>query len=319
MNKSARPADSVPRSFVGRAPAWAVPYLRLARYDRPIGVWLLALPCLFGLFLAARQTEASLQTLAIAGALFVLGSFVMRGAGCTWNDMLDRDLDAKVARTAGRPLAAGQISLTAAALFLIAQALIGLIVLLQFDRFTVWLTIAALVPVAIYPLMKRITDWPQLVLGIAFNWGALSGWSALTHELSLAPLLLYLGCVFWTLGYDTIYAHQDKTDDAIIGVRSTALRLGPATKPFLAAVYASAILCWGGAITVAGLHAGTYLGLALCAFHLAGQIARARLDDPASCLKVFRSNREAGLLLLAALALGAFLPGGPFDFGAAGR
>jgi 4-hydroxybenzoate polyprenyltransferase len=299
------PADALPRSWVDAAPQAAQPFLRLARFDRPIGTWLLLWPCLWGLALAAPAHLPQWPAMLWYAALFAIGSAAMRGAGCTWNDMTDRDIDAKVARTAGRPLAAGTVSMKAALAFLAVQGLIGLIVLLQFNPYTVALGIASLLPVAVYPFMKRITDWPQAVLGLAFNWGALVGWSALTGGLSAAPLALYLGAALWTVGYDTIYAHQDADDDAIAGVRSTALKFGPRSKRLIAACYLGAILAWAAAIFLAGLGALAYLGLAVTALHLGGQVIRVRTDDPASCLAVFRSNRETGAIVFAALALGS--------------
>jgi 4-hydroxybenzoate polyprenyltransferase len=299
------PADALPRSWVDAAPSAAQPYLRLARFDRPIGTWLLLWPCLWGLALAAPEYGQPWPVLLWYAALFAIGSLAMRGAGCTWNDITDRDIDRKVARTAGRPLAAGTLSLRAALAFLALQGLIGLLVLLQFNGFTVLLGLASLVPVAIYPFMKRITDWPQAVLGLAFNWGALVGWSALAGSLPAAPLLLYLGAALWTVGYDTIYAHQDTDDDAIAGVRSTALKFGARSKALIAACYLGAIFAWAGAIHFGSLGALAYLGLAAAALHLGGQVIRVRTADPASCLEVFRSNRETGAILFAALALGS--------------
>jgi 4-hydroxybenzoate polyprenyltransferase len=309
----AKPADAKRLSWVERTPRAVQPYLRLARFDRPIGFWLLFWPCACGLALAAVGEPYAWQRIVWYGALFALGSIAMRAAGCVWNDIADRKIDAQVARTRGRPLPSGAVSVTAAAVFLVVLALIGLAVLLQFNRFAIFLGLASLVPVALYPFMKRITHWPQAVLGIAFNWGALMGWAVLKGELSLAPYLLFVGCVLWTIGYDTIYAHQDKEDDAVVGVKSTALLLGGATKPVLWVLYAGALACWIGACLAVKVHHVAYLGLAILGFQLAGQIVRVKLDNPNSCLAVFRTNRDAGLILFIALAAGAMLERGVMD------
>ena len=210
------------------APQWARPYLRVARYDRPIGSWLLLIPCWWSAALASGIAH-DLSRLPLWIALFFIGAFVMRGAGCTWNDITDRDLDARVERTRSRPIPAGQISVRQALAFMMAQALIGLVVLLQFNWFAVATGIASLVIVAIYPFMKRITWWPQLTLGLAFSWGALMGFAAAFARIDLTALLLYAGSISWVIGYDTIYAHQDAEDDALIGVKSTARLFGAKT------------------------------------------------------------------------------------------
>jgi 4-hydroxybenzoate polyprenyltransferase len=304
---SPRPLDAPPQSWVDiYVPLRWRPYLRLARADRPIGTWLLFWPCAFAALLVTTQAPSIWATLWHL-VLFLIGSAVMRGAGCTYNDIVDRDIDAKVARTAGRPIPSGQVGLAAAVAFLIAQLLIGLIVLLQFNAFTIWLGLASMIPVAIYPFMKRFTQWPQAVLGLAFNWGALVGWSAATGSLSLAPVLLYLGCWAWTMGYDTIYAHQDKEDDALVGVGSTALALGDWTKPALAGFYGAAALLWLSAGWFCGLSWPFYLGLALAAGHLAWQTLSVRLDDATSCLTVFRSNRDLGAIVTAAILAGVLV------------
>ncbi len=307
MAAAPKPADSVRRSFVDRAPAGLQPWLRLARFDRPIGFWLLFWPCAFGLTLGAHGLNVPLSRLLLYALLFAVGAIAMRAAGCVWNDIADRDIDAAVARTRGRPLPSGAISVRGALVFLVLLALTGLAVLLQFNRFSVLLGLASLVPVAIYPFMKRITHWPQAVLGVAFNWGALMGWAVIHGDLALPPYLLFVGCILWTIGYDTIYAHQDKEDDAIVGVKSTALMFGAATKPMLWLLYGGAIVCW----TVAGLqvklHQAYYLGLAILAFQLAGQIVRVKLDNATSCLAVFRSNRDAGAILFLSLLAGVAL------------
>ncbi|NOT39350.1 MAG: 4-hydroxybenzoate octaprenyltransferase [Alphaproteobacteria bacterium] len=228
----------------------------------------------------------------------------MRGAGCTYNDIVDRDIDAKVERTAGRPIPSGQVTLTTAIAFLIGQLLVGLIVLLMLNRFSVILGALSLIPIAIYPFMKRLTDWPQAFLGLTFNWGAMLGWSAMTGGLGVAPMLLFAGCVFWTLGYDTIYAHQDKEDDAMIGVRSTARLLDAQTKPWLAGFYIAAwVLIWGAG-KLSGLGIGFAIGMALVAAHFAWQIIRLDIHDGANCLSTFKSNRDLGLIVLGAILAG---------------
>ena len=301
-------ADAVPGNWVDHlAPPAARPYLRLARADRPIGAWLLLWPCWWSVALAARVKGWDLGDLWHL-ALLIVGAFVMRGAGCTYNDILDRDIDAKVERTRSRPLPSGQVGLRAALAFLAAQALLGLAVLLQFNRFTVGLGLLSLLPVAVYPLMKRITYWPQTVLGLSFGWGALMGWAAAFGTLSAAPLVLYAAAIAWIIGYDTIYAHQDKEDDALIGVKSTALRFGERTKPWLTAFYA---LFWLGALA-AGKLAGTgsmyLLALVLVALHLAWQVVTLETSDPANCLTRFRSNHLLGAVLFLGLIADALLP-----------
>src|SRR6201993_5651644 len=275
-------ADSTGNWVDSRAPAWARPYLRLSRLDRPIGAWLLLLPCWWSLGLAAVRAAAPVDL--IFTVLFFIGAFAMRGAGCTWNDIVDRDLDARVERTRSRPIPSGQVTVASAAAFLVLQALVGLAVLLQFNRFTIYVGFASLAVVAIYPFMKRITYWPQIVLGLAFSWGALMGWPATFARLDLPALLLYAGAISWVIGYDTIYAHQDREDDALIGIKSTALLFRERTKPMLAVFYALAVTL----IAVSGWSAGAgyifTLGLAAFAAHLAWQIARLDIDDPQNCL-----------------------------------
>jgi 4-hydroxybenzoate polyprenyltransferase len=303
-----RVADSTGNWVDGLAPAWARPYLRLARLDRPIGSWLLLLPCWWSTGLAAVHAGGVDGGHVLRHvALFFIGAFAMRGAGCTWNDIVDRDLDARVERTRSRPIPSGQVTVAAAAAFLALQALVGLAVLLQFNRLTVMVGLASLAVVAVYPFMKRITYWPQIVLGLAFSWGALMGWPAALGRLDLPALLLYAGAIAWVIGYDTIYAHQDREDDALIGIKSTALLFGASTKPMLALFYALAVVL----IELAGWRAGAGLvfafGLLAFAAHLAWQIARLDIDDPDLCLRVFKSNRDAGLILFAGLLLDAFL------------
>jgi len=288
------------------APAWSRPYLRLARLDRPIGSWLLLLPCWWSVALATTAGHRAAPGLTLL-ALFFVGAFAMRGAGCTWNDIVDRDLDRSVERTRSRPIPSGQVSVLQAAIFLVAQALIGLAVLLSFNPFTIALGIASLAIVAIYPFMKRITYWPQIVLGLAFSWGALMGWAAVFARLDLPALLLYAGSISWVIGYDTIYAHQDREDDALIGVKSTALLFGERTKRMLAVFYALAVILIGAAGFAAGAGPVFALGLLAFAAHLVWQIVKLDISDPDRCLKLFKSDRDAGLILFAGLVLDAAL------------
>ena len=298
-----RVADSTGNWVDSLAPAWARPYLRLARLDRPIGSWLLLLPCWWSAGLAAVTAREQVSLSHVV--LFFIGAFAMRGAGCTWNDIVDRDLDAKVERTRSRPIPSGQVSVAAAAVFLGLQALVGLVVLLQFNRFAIAVGLSSLVIVAVYPFMKRFTYWPQIALGFAFSWGALMGWAAAFGRLDWPALVLYAGSIAWVIGYDTIYAHQDREDDALIGVKSTALLFGDSTKPVLAVFYTLAVVLL--ALAGAGARAGLVFAIGILAFaaHLAWQVRRLDINDPANCLAVFKSNRDAGLILFAALLLDA--------------
>jgi len=288
---------------------WAMPeavrpYLRLARLDRPIGTWLLLLPCWWGLALAGGNTRH--WTVYV---LFAVGALIMRGAGCTVNDLADRDFDAHVERTRTRPLASGQVSVVQGILFLALQLLLGLMVLLQFNSFSIYLGIGSLLLVAIYPFMKRITYWPQLFLGLAFNWGALMGWAVVTGGLDKAPVLLYLAGIFWTLGYDTIYAHQDKDDDAVIGIKSTALKLGKHTRIGVAVFYSVSVLLLLAAGFSVGLSWLFYAALGLGAAHLIWQVYSVDIDDAKNCLRRFKANRDFGLIVLAAIVLGRLFVG----------
>jgi 4-hydroxybenzoate polyprenyltransferase len=282
--------------------------LRLARLDRPIGSWLLLIPCWWSAALAAMAAHALSPNLAHL-VLFFVGAFAMRGAGCTWNDIVDRDLDRGVERTRSRPIPSGQVSVTEALVFLAAQALTGLAVLLQFNLFAIITGIASLGIVAVYPFMKRITSWPQIVLGLAFSWGALMGWAAAFGRLDVAPLVLYAGAIAWVIGYDTIYALQDREDDALIGIKSTALLFGDRTRPILAVFYGLAVILIGVAGMLAGAGALFWLGLTAFAAHLAWQIARLDIGDPSLCLALFKSNRDAGLILFAGMVVDALLRG----------
>jgi 4-hydroxybenzoate polyprenyltransferase len=299
-----RVADSTGNWVDRLAPAWTRPYLRLARLDRPIGSWLLLMPCWWSsalVAIAAPERGSHLGHL----VLFFVGAFAMRGAGCTWNDIVDRDLDRGVERTRSRPIPSGQVTVAQAVAFLVAQALTGLVVLLQFNAFAVMTGIASLAIVAIYPFMKRITYWPQIVLGLAFSWGALMGWAAVFGRLDVAPLVLYAGAIAWVIGYDTIYAHQDREDDALIGIKSTAVLFGDRTRPMLALFYGLAVALIGVAGALAGAGLLFWLGLTAFAAHLCWQIARLDIHDPALCLALFKSNRDAGLVLFAGMVAAA--------------
>jgi len=301
-----RVADSTGNWVDTVAPAWSRPYLRLARFDRPIGAWLLLMPCWWSSALAAIKAGQPLPNIWHL-ALFLVGAFTMRGAGCTWNDIVDRDIDGRVERTRARPIPSGQVSVLEAFAFLLAQALLGLIVLLQFNRFTIFVGIASLAIVAIYPFMKRITYWPQIFLGLAFAWGALMGWPALFGTLDVPAYLLYGGAIAWVIGYDTIYAHQDREDDALLGLKSTALLFAERTKPALAVFFAAAVVLIG----LAGFYAGGgwVFGFALVVFaaHLAWQVMRLDIRNPVLCLALFKSNRDAGLILFGGLVLAALV------------
>ncbi|OCC02920.1 4-hydroxybenzoate polyprenyltransferase [Labrys sp. WJW] len=294
-------ADAPTGNWVDRyAPAAWRPFLRLSRADRPIGGWLLMWPCWWSAALAALHYGTVGQTLWHL-ALFLIGAFIMRGAGCTLNDLVDRDIDDKVERTRSRPIPSGQVTALAAAVWLGAQALAGLVILLQFNLFAVLLGISSLAVVAIYPFMKRITSWPQAVLGLAFSWGALMGWAGAAAGLAQPALLLFAGSVLWVIAYDTIYACQDKEDDAIVGVRSTALLFGDRARSAVGAFYAGAVVLIGLALTANGAGLLSYLGLIGFAFHLAQQVVRFDHRDGGLCLILFRSNRDAGAILFAGL------------------
>jgi 4-hydroxybenzoate polyprenyltransferase len=304
-----KPADAVTHDWVDRTPVKVQPYLRLMRLDRPIGTWLLFWPCVFGLMLGATAGDQPFSSLRDWWfvVLFGLGSIVMRGAGCTYNDIVDRDIDAKVARTRGRPLPSGAVSLKEAWLFLAAQCAIGLLILMQLNLFAIELGVASLLLVAAYPFMKRITWWPQAWLGLTFNWGALLGFAAQTGSIDLGDVMLYAGLFFWTLGYDTIYAHQDKDDDALIGVKSTARLLGKRSRDWILGFYAAAFAL----ILAAGFteHAGWPFAFLLCiaGAHLLWQVKSLDIDNPDKCLHLFRSNRETGgLIALSFLLAGWF-------------
>ena len=286
------------------APPVTRPYLRLARFDRPIGAWLLLFPCWWSQALA-EHVNGRLWPSPSYLLLFLIGAYVMRGAGCTYNDIVDREYDAGVARTRNRPIPSGQVTVAKAKAFMIALCLVGLAVLLRFNWLTVALGASSLGLIAIYPFMKRFTYWPQLVLGLTFKWGALIGWTAVRGRVEWPAVLLYAGCVLWTIGYDTIYAHQDKEDDLAMGLKSTAIRFGALTKPWLTGFYAGAVLLWSAAFFAAGLRPGAVLiaGLMLTAGVLAWQVATLETARPENCLKRFKANRFVGWIVLATLAL----------------
>ena len=286
------------------APPVVRPYLRLARIDRPIGTWLLLIPCWWGTASATSSLPVFDWFNLILYILFAVGALVMRGAGCCWNDIMDRDFDTKVARTTLRPIANGDLTVRQALMFMALLMLIGLLVLLPMGPVAVMVAIASLALVVIYPLMKRVTHWPQFFLGLAFNWGILVAWASVTGGLGLPALLLYAAGIAWTLGYDTIYAHQDKEDDALIGVKSTALKFEDNTKPWLWGFYTLTVVL----IAVAGW--STELGwifyalLALGAAQLVWQVINLDFDDPVDCLAKFKSNRYFGFIVLAGFVAG---------------
>ncbi len=280
-------------------PTGTWPYLSLIRADRPVGSWLLFLPCLWAILMGPISNGRLPDWLLLP--LFALGAFAMRSAGCAFNDIVDRDYDAKVARTAGRPLASGQLSLRQALVFLAVLLLISLCVLLSLPWLAIALGVASLALVFTYPFMKRITYWPQAWLGLTFNWGALLGWAAATESLPLAAVVLYGGSIFWTIGYDTIYALQDREDDLLIGVKSTALKFGRQTKPWVTGFYLLALIGWALAGWLAGLAWPYAVGLLAAGAHLAWQVITLDIDDGANCQARFKSNKWAGLLLAAGI------------------
>ena len=301
LNSARLQPDTPPRNIFARlAPDAWLPFVQLARLDRPVGWQLLLAPCWWSSALASSSLHQPPNLLHLA--LLLIGAMVMRGAGSTYNDILDRDIDACVERTRLRPLPSGRASVRAATLFMVAQSLVGFGVLMAFNRFTIGLGLASLAIVAVYPLMKRITSWPQLVLGFAFAWGGLVGWAAETAALSLAPVMVYVAAIFWTIGYDTIYALQDTRDDALIGVGSTARLFGAQVKMWVGVFYGLALACLALALWLVGTGLWAWLGWLAFAGHLAWQVYAIAPADSAAALKLFRSNRDAGLLLFAGWA-----------------
>ncbi len=281
-------------------PPWARPYGRLSRWDRPIGTWLLLFPCWWSLALAAAPNWGRLAGLM---ALFALGALAMRGMGCTWNDILDRKVDAQVERTRGRPLPSGELKLRHALIWMGLQGVVGAAVLFKLNKFAGGVALCSLLLVAVYPAMKQITSWPQVVLGFAFNWGALVGYAAVTGTLSWATVALYFGGVAWTMVYDTIYAMQDQRDDAIVGVRSTARRFANAPRRWLSLFAVLAIGLWTLTGVLGALGPGYFVLLACIAAHFFWQIAYVKPGDPADCQMRFKSNAQVGWLLLLALVV----------------
>ena len=308
-------ADAVRGNWVDRhAPEATRPYLRLSRADRPIGTWLLLLPCWWGLGAAALRDGAFTLHHLWIGIGCALGAWLMRGAGCTWNDITDRDFDGAVERTRSRPIPSGQVTVKAAVIWMVAQALVAFCILLTFNWNAVWLGIASLAIVGIYPFAKRFTWWPQIFLGLAFNWGALLAWTAATGQLEWPAVLIYAAGIAWTLFYDTIYAHQDKEDDALIGVKSTARLFGEDTAAWLKwFLIATVLLFLAGLIMALVAHVDPLQlvialgGVWAMGWHLAWQLRRLDIEDPARCLMLFRSNRDAGLIPAGFMALALVL------------
>lgn len=294
-------ADAQSGNWVDRfAPDWLKPYARLARWDRPIGFWLLFWPCAFSLALAA-VAKPGLGFDIRALVLCFIGAVAMRGAGCTFNDLVDTDIDMKVERTRSRPIPSGQVTRNQAWVFLVIQSLLGALILVQFNWLTIALGVASLALVAIYPFMKRVTWWPQFFLGLAFSWGALLGWTSQVPSIGLPPILLYLGCILWTIGYDTIYAMQDLEDDALIGVRSTARLFGDRARPIVALFYAGAVACWLAAALASGASLIFLLLLFAPVAILAWQVLTLRQRDGEDALRKFKANHWVGLVLTLAL------------------
>ncbi len=307
-------ADAVHGNWVDRlAPVRTRPYLRLSRADRPVGTWLLYLPCLWALALAVLATDRfdSFAVWIVAGC--GIGAFLMRGAGCTWNDITDRDIDRSVARTRSRPIPSGQTSVKAALIWMIAQALLAFGILVTFPPAAIALGILALLPVAVYPFAKRFTWWPQVFLGLAFNWGALLAWAAHTGGLGLAPVMLYGAGIAWTLFYDTIYAYQDAEDDALIGVKSTARLFGDQARWWLRLFLTLTVILFGAAVVLAAQDR-SILSLVIAlggpwalGWHLTWQLLRFDSTDNQALLRLFRSNRDAGLIPLPFFAVAFFV------------
>ncbi len=300
------PADATASWISNHAPARTRPFLQLARLDRPVGAWLLLWPCWWSLAFASPASGRQWPDFTLV-VLFAIGAVLMRGAGCTLNDLFDRNIDGRVERTRGRPLPNGAVTIGAAILFMLSLSLAGLMVLLQFNKLAIWVGLASIPLVIVYPLMKRITYWPQLFLGLTFNWGALLGWAAATGGLAPAPLCLYVAGIFWTLGYDTIYAHQDKEDDALVGVKSSALRLGENTLPWLWGFYSAAITAFAIAGVLADMSWPFYISVLLVALHLAWQASAVDISNSDDCLRKFKSNAHLGWVLFIGAILGAAL------------
>ncbi|PTE13960.1 4-hydroxybenzoate octaprenyltransferase [Pseudogemmobacter blasticus] len=307
-------ADAPPDNWVDVwAPEPLRPYLRLSRADRPIGTWLLYIPCLWAVALAANADGFRLWDIWLILSSG-LGAFLMRGAGCTWNDITDRDIDAAVARTKSRPIPSGQVSVGQALIWMVVQALVSALILFSYNWLSVGLGIASLALVAIYPFAKRFTWWPQVFLGLAFNWGAVLIWAAHSGSVPFAAVLLYASGIAWTLYYDTIYAHQDKEDDALIGVKSTARLFGDNSGAWLAGFLVLAVLLMAAAVILTILPSRGLLPMMIAlagvwgfGLHMVWQMRRLDLDDPASCRAAFLANRDAGLIAVLFLAVAALV------------
>lgn len=320
MNDEAHASDKVADApsdgWVYRfLPQTAWPYAQLARWDRPIGWQLLLWPCLWSAALAANVVQdlnlvstSLIQTFILHCLLFAIGAIAMRGAGCTFNDLVDHKLDAQVERTRSRPLPAGRVSRKQAKIFIFAQVFVGALVILQFNWFTIFLSIASLAIVAVYPFAKRFTDWPQFFLGLAFSWGALVGWAAVFEEVSWTSFSLYIAAICWTIGYDTIYAHQDKDDDALIGVRSTARLFGDKTKLWLVILYGMTLLFLTFSFLLANASMVVYLGVLIASILFIWQIKVLDIHDADQCLELFKFNSKIGLAIFLSLVAGLLLP-----------
>ncbi|WP_238475544.1 4-hydroxybenzoate octaprenyltransferase [Rhodophyticola sp. CCM32] len=309
-------ADAVTGNWVDMtAPEWSRPYLRLSRADRPIGTWLLMLPCWWGVLLAAAADPNGLRLFDLWIVLGCgIGAFLMRGAGCTWNDITDRNFDAAVARTRSRPIPSGQVSVTQALIWLVIQSLLAFAILLTFNLNAILLGLLALVPVVVYPFAKRFTWWPQVFLGLAFNWGVLLAWTAHSGQLGWPPVMLYLSGIAWTLFYDTIYAHQDTEDDALIGVKSTARLFGENSKIWLRGFLVISVLLLAVTIILALAPGGNLLAMILAlagawgfGWHMVWQLTRLDTGDPDCCLRLFRTNRDTGLIVALFFAFAALV------------
>ena len=311
-NHAGRVADAPSDNFVYRLlPPALWPYAQLARWDRPIGWQLLMWPCFWSTALAVIATDG-LGPVGFWGMvwyllLFFVGAVAMRGAGCTYNDLVDHKIDAMVARTRSRPLPSGRVSRDQAKVFIAVQALVGLLVLLQLNGFAIFLGILSLGVVAAYPFAKRVTDWPQAVLGLAFSWGALEGWAAVHHGLSAAAIFLYLASILWTIGYDTIYAHQDKEDDELVGVRSTARLFGEDTRAWLGGLYGGTLVLMVIAFALSGAGFIAFIGLAIAAVLFGWQILTLDIRNGAECLALFKLNSRVGAIIFAGLFIDALI------------
>ncbi len=301
-------ADALKHSWVYWLPTWIWPYAQLARWERPIGWQLLMWPCWWSVafaFVFLQPNSVDSNFLRYLG-LFTVGAFLMRGAGCTYNDLVDQNIDNQVARTRSRPLPSGRVTRNGAIAFLVLQLMLGLAVLLQFNRYTILVGLISVVTIVIYPFMKRITWWPQLFLGLAFSWGALMGWSAVFGQLAWPPVILYLGCICWVIGFDTIYAHQDIEDDMQVGVKSTARLFGKNTKLALSLLYGFAVFLFAAAFWYADVNLPAWIGLSGVALHMAWQIRTLDIHNPTHCLKLFKSNSVLGLIMFVGLVASAF-------------